>query len=145
MRSCFGVAMQKERKYSIGRDRSCDIPIADESVSRKHAEIAFDLGKILVTDCGSSNGTTLIRQGAPRPLKQEYVFTTDQIRFGDITLSVKDLLEAIRAKDSPAAAKPAPNKEVAKAAAAVPGKVVRCACGAVKRTGEFCPACGQGE
>jgi len=131
--------MQKERKYSVGRDRTCDIPIADESVSRKHAEIAFDMGKILVTDCGSSNGTTLIRQGSPRPLKQEFVVATDHVRFGNVTLSVKELLEAIRAKDAPAAAAaPATPKPVDA------GKIVRCGCGAVKRSGEFCTACGQG-
>jgi hypothetical protein len=56
-------------------------------------------------------------------------------------------MEAIRSKHSPPPPppKPIPEKGAVKgAAAANPDKVVRCGCGAVKRAGEFCPACGQG-
>ncbi|MCG6861051.1 MAG: FHA domain-containing protein [Chromatiaceae bacterium] len=45
-------------KFSIGRERSCAIPVADDSVSAMHAELTFlGDGKLLLTDCNSTNGT----------------------------------------------------------------------------------------
>ena len=55
------IGMQEQR-FTIGRDRGCDIPIADESVSRLHAQLTFTEGQqIFLTDCQSSNGTFLFR------------------------------------------------------------------------------------
>jgi hypothetical protein len=43
---------QPRHKFSIGRERSCDIPVADDSVSARHAELTFlGDGKLLLTDC----------------------------------------------------------------------------------------------
>ncbi len=59
-----------ERTFTIGRDPSCDVPVADESVSRIHAQISFtseDL--IFITDRRSSNGTFVIRGGRREPLR----------------------------------------------------------------------------
>ncbi|MCF8210291.1 MAG: FHA domain-containing protein [Rhodoferax sp.] len=53
-----------EKKYVIGRAPTCDIVLADESVSRIHAELAIlDNGKLLVTDCHSTQCTLLLRVG----------------------------------------------------------------------------------
>jgi hypothetical protein len=86
-------------RFTIGRDRSSDISIADDSVSRTHAEIWLeDNGTLMLADHGSSNGTELIRAGEESALIQAAVLPGDQIRFGAVTLAVKDLIDAIEAK-----------------------------------------------
>jgi FHA domain len=93
---CFEIMI---RRFTIGRDRTTDIPVADESVSRFHAEIwlAPD-GALILADRGSSNGTELIRDGQPSPLRQSAVLPTDQVRFGGATFTVKELIEAVELK-----------------------------------------------
>jgi predicted component of type VI protein secretion system len=103
------------RRFTIGRERSCDVAIADDSVSRVHAEIWLaDDGTLMLEDRGSSNGTTLIRgglihAGQSSPLKNEVVLPGDQIRFGGVTLGVRDVIEAVESK-FPAALTPAAAK-----------------------------------
>ena len=41
----------------IGRLAECDVTVADESVSRRHAEVRLHGGDIVVFDLGSTNGT----------------------------------------------------------------------------------------
>ncbi len=43
----------------IGRDPSVEISVADQGVSRKHAKVTRQAGKVMVTDLGSSNGTLI--------------------------------------------------------------------------------------
>jgi len=100
-------------RFTIGRDRASDIPIADDSVSRTHAEIWLeDDGTLMLADSGSSNGTELIRGGQATPLSKAAVLPGDQVRFGAVTLAVKDLIDAIELKSpgalvrSPVAAPP---------------------------------------
>jgi predicted component of type VI protein secretion system len=110
-------------RFTIGRDRSSDIAIADDSVSRTHAEIWLeDDGTLMLADHGSSNGTELIRAGETSALSKAAVLPGDQVRFGGVTLTVKDLIDAIETKSpgaltgsgsgsgsrSPQEAKPAP-------------------------------------
>jgi pSer/pThr/pTyr-binding forkhead associated (FHA) protein len=131
-----------ERKFSIGRNRGCDVPIADPSVSRLHAELTVLAGgKLSLADRGSSNGTTLIRQGKSQRINDETVWLSDRIRFGSVELSVKEILEAISHKY--------PDLELAelpgsgRAAPSQGNRLVRCACGAIKPGNERCPACGE--
>jgi hypothetical protein len=100
-------------RFTIGRDRASDIAIADDSVSRTHAEIWLeDDGTLMLADHGSSNGTELIRAGETCALSKTALLPGDQIRFGGVTLGVKDLIDAIEAKSpgaltrSPQEAKP---------------------------------------
>jgi hypothetical protein len=46
-----------ERCLRIGRSASCDLVLPDDSVSRRHAEIALRGGVCVVRDLGSCNGT----------------------------------------------------------------------------------------
>ncbi len=46
-----------ERPLLIGRGRSCDLVLRDETVSRRHAELAREGGRWLLRDLGSTNGT----------------------------------------------------------------------------------------
>ena len=138
----------QEQKFTIGRDRGCDIPIADESVSRLHAQLTFTEGQqIFLTDCKSSNGTFLFRGARPEPIQQEFISPDDKVQFGSVVFQVSDLLAAIKKKHNQVntdqlrdndSTPPAPPKPWA------PGKrLVRCVCGAVKVRGERCPTCGE--
>ncbi len=59
------------RRYTIGRDRHCDLLIEDTTVSRWHARLERAAGQWLLTDLGSTNGTRLNgwRIGQPVPVR----------------------------------------------------------------------------
>ena len=129
------------RNYTIGRDRACDIPLADDSVSGRHAELEFlEDGKLLLTDCRSTNGTFLLgTQGQARRMTQSLVSPLDQVRFGNVTLVMRELLEALRLKSDVPVAAPA-----AQEAPRVQGRrLIRCPCGGIKTAHKPCPECGQ--
>src|SRR3954464_13626106 len=41
----------------VGRAPTCDVPVFDPTVSRRHAELSLAPGGVKVTDLGSANGT----------------------------------------------------------------------------------------
>lgn len=126
------------RTLTVGRDRTCDIPIADDSVSRLHAEVAqLDDGRWLVRDRQSSNGTRLIRGGRSTLVREEVIAAGDAVQFGSVVLAFEDLLDAARPR-----ARPREARREAPKGAAVP-KLVRCECGIIKLAGKVCPSCGQ--
>ncbi len=132
-----------DRKYTIGRDKNCDVPIADDSVSRLHAELTVsDGGRLFLTDCQSSNGTSVIREGKPQRIQRGIIFSRDHVQFGDVVISVKDLLDAIRRKYPDVGDQPSPGPGPDQ-----PGeqgsKFIRCGCGAIKEKNQPCPACGE--
>lgn len=125
-------------RFSIGRERTCDIPIADESVSRLHAELTvLENGKLFLTDCHSSNGTALLRDGAPRLISQEIVQLTDRVQFGNVVLSMADIVDSLRGRIVPSTPEAQPRRQ-----APMGDRVQRCSCGAIKPEGKSCPACG---
>lgn len=65
----------------VGRSRSCEIRVDDDSVSRVHAAFAWRDGAVLLSDLGSSNGTYVNgeRIRAPHP-----VGPGDAVRFGSL-------------------------------------------------------------
>ncbi|MBF0376731.1 MAG: FHA domain-containing protein [Desulfamplus sp.] len=141
---------QKERKFTIGRSRECDIVLADESVSRKHAELIFmPDGKLFLIDCRSTHGTLLINAGKSQSVKQEFISPTDVVRFGDVTMPVKEILEGIHLKFksfNTQAAQPKPSSEPPPQPQKpwVKGeRLIRCGCGAVKPKNAKCQECGQ--
>jgi hypothetical protein len=94
-------------RFTIGRDRASDIAIADDSVSRTHAEIWLeDDGTLMLADHGSSNGTELVRAGETSALSKAALLRGDEVRFGAVTLGVKDLIDAIEAKSPGALTRP---------------------------------------
>lgn len=133
--------MAPKNRFTIGRERTCDIPIADDSVSRLHAELTLlDGGKYFLTDCHSSNSTYVIRDGTARRITQEMVAATDKVQFGDVVMSMKDIIDALR-----------PRLVAAPLAAAAPVrtgplpdsvKLIRCECGMIVPQGKPCPTCG---
>ncbi len=141
------MSSTSKTKFTIGRDPSADIPVADASVSRIHAEVTLlDGERIFVTDCQSSNGTFAVRGGVESPITQEKLNPGDYVKFGGVSLSVADVVAAIRRKMGPIAP-PAP---AAAKAGSPKGKrfetgvnLMRCRCGDIKSTGRPCPSCGQ--
>lgn len=133
-------------KFSIGRDRQCDVPIADESVSRLHAELLVTSdGSLVLADCLSRNGTAILRQGAPRPVRQEYVLLEDEVQFGDAVLSMTDIVESLQVRHPEvylgrdAELRQFQLAELDRAKAGL----VTCECGAQKRKDQPCPGCKQ--
>ena len=87
------------RRFTIGRDKQCDVPVFDDSVSRLHAEIWLaDDGSLIMADCGSANGTTVVRGKQKFPLRQDVMLPGDYVRMGSIMLSVQEMMEAVEAK-----------------------------------------------
>jgi hypothetical protein len=87
------------QRFTIGRGRECDIAIADDSVSRTHAEIWLeDDGSLMLADRGSSNGTEVIRSGQASVITKAILLPGDQVRFGSVTLALKDLIDAVELK-----------------------------------------------
>jgi predicted component of type VI protein secretion system len=118
------------RRFTIGRDRQCDVPVADESVSRRHAEIWLaDDGALTMADLQSSNGTRLIRNGKSSILSEAVVRVDDQVRLGVVTMSVGELVETIE-------------KGYPEALTRVRAARIRCVCGVLKSPGEVCLGCG---
>jgi len=139
------------RRFTIGRDRKSDIPIADESVSRQHAEIWLaDDGSLRMADRGSSNGTSILRNGKSISLGEEVLQPGDVIRFGGIVLPVPEIVEAVEAKE-PGALTPPPPQSMFTGAGPPPlpragspeAILVACPCGATKTAGYACLRCGQ--
>lgn len=133
-----------QQKYVIGRDRNCDIAIAHDSVSARHAEIGFiGEGKILLTDCRSRNGTyRLLANGRDAPVRQELVSPLDRLRFGEVRISVRELLDALRMKFpdlNPVTPPKAPSPRGPSSAQ----DLERCDCGRIKPVGQPCPGCGR--
>jgi predicted component of type VI protein secretion system len=110
------------RRFTIGRDRQCDVAVADESVSRRHAEIWMaEDGTLRMADLQSSNGTKLIREGKSSVLKEAVVMAGDQVRMGVVTMGVDELIERLGLKRAAR---------------------IRCGCGVLKTPGEVCLGCG---
>ena len=67
--------------FSIGRDGSCDLALADMTVSRRHAQLERTDGGWLLTDLSSTNGTRL---NGWRVRGQVPVRPGDLVSFGDL-------------------------------------------------------------
>jgi predicted component of type VI protein secretion system len=139
----------KKTRFTIGRESTCDIPVADDSVSRMHAELTVVEGtRFAITDCKSSNGTFLTREGKTRRIQQELLQPSDRLILGRATLAVSEILALLAPHLAPAA----PIAAAASAANATvvipqppppppPPRLKRCACGAIQKDGARCPIC----
>jgi hypothetical protein len=137
-----------QRTFTVGRASDCDIVLADDSVSRRHAELVLVAGgEVFVTDCRSTHGTHLIQNGLVAPLHQGVVQPHASIRFGDVTMAVSEILDALRARHpglavpgggGPRASEPRHGRTWPSGA-----RLVRCGCGTIKPRGARCPECGE--
>ncbi|MBL4848298.1 MAG: FHA domain-containing protein [Planctomycetes bacterium] len=51
------LALLADRTYVLGRAGKADLPIPSDRISRRHASLSWDEGRLLVCDLGSTNGT----------------------------------------------------------------------------------------
>jgi pSer/pThr/pTyr-binding forkhead associated (FHA) protein len=51
-----GQTLRFTSSFHIGRERGCDVEVADTHVSRRHAEVSFARGTWIIRDLQSSNG-----------------------------------------------------------------------------------------
>jgi pSer/pThr/pTyr-binding forkhead associated (FHA) protein/NADPH-dependent 2,4-dienoyl-CoA reductase/sulfur reductase-like enzyme len=92
----------KRRSATVGRDPSCDVTIADLTVSRRHAELRLDGDQWRISDLGSTNGTTVAGQPVERGAWVT-VSVGDEIRLGNIAVILSDRQSAPSAvRDAPA-------------------------------------------
>jgi pSer/pThr/pTyr-binding forkhead associated (FHA) protein len=73
--------------FTIGRDASCDLVLADMSVSRSHAGLRREAGRWPLSDAGSTNGTRLNGWRVTEPV---LLRPGDEVSFGSMTLVVTD-------------------------------------------------------
>ncbi|KPA19617.1 Forkhead-associated domain protein [Candidatus Magnetomorum sp. HK-1] len=132
----------KEKVFVIGKGRTCDIILADETVSSIHAEIFYTKNnEINLRDRNSTNGTFLLKNKKFQKVEQTYLSPTDVVKFGLCEIGVKDLLEYLHLKMPPAYQD---NHNNNKKNHKVEGdKLLRCIyCGAAKKEGQSCKTCG---
>ncbi|MDF1780921.1 MAG: FHA domain-containing protein [Alcanivoracaceae bacterium] len=98
----------------LGRSQSCDIVITGTHVSRQHAELYFQSGKLHVKDLGSSNGTYVNR----KKVDDAVVNAGDEIRFDTLVFQVEAPANA--APVTPAAPSEGADSTMFRPAAAAP-------------------------
>jgi FHA domain len=139
--------MTNQRKFTIGRSPECDLVLADTSVSRRHAEmLVLDDGQVFLVDCQSTHGTRVSRHGQMRQVQQEFVEPDAVVHFGDVSLPMRDLMDALRTKH-PGVSLPPPVEPRGNGQQGWTWergtRLVRCSCGVVKRKGQRCSQCGE--
>jgi|GEM_PF-1176142 len=78
---------------TIGRSRSCDFPIEDEALSRKHSQIDLENGEFFITDLGSANGVYIDGNKIP-PLTRTKISSFQIIYMGPLEFQFFDTDEA---------------------------------------------------
>jgi pSer/pThr/pTyr-binding forkhead associated (FHA) protein len=74
-----------QSEVTLGRDPGCDIPLIDDTVSTRHAQLTYHHNQWWVEDLSSTNGTTLNQL----PITMPTVLTAgDEIQCGDTRLIV---------------------------------------------------------
>ncbi|MEP2653073.1 MAG: FHA domain-containing protein [Paraglaciecola sp.] len=91
--------MKYPSEYIIGRHSSCDIVLLVNEISSKHAELVIGVDeRVFLTDCGSKNGTFLLKEQEWQPVRQTYVQVNDTVSFGSFEISVSRLLDMLKQK-----------------------------------------------
>jgi FHA domain-containing protein len=80
-----GIEWPLDKSARIGRSSSCDLVLRDDSVSRRHAEIALRGGVCVVRDLGSSNGTWV----NGRAVQRARLRAGDELQLGETFIRVR--------------------------------------------------------
>jgi pSer/pThr/pTyr-binding forkhead associated (FHA) protein len=100
--AAFGKAYAVTGAQVIGRHHECDIAIASEEISRRHAQVKPTAEGVLVEDLGSSNGTFINGQRVQSGLLK----SGDELRLDAIRFMLVVPGQEIQ-KPTPAASEPA--------------------------------------
>jgi adenylate cyclase len=68
----------------VGRAPTCDLPVFDPTISRRHAELTSDGGAVVVRDLGSSNGTFVNGVKTSNAL----IAVNDTVAFGKVSFKL---------------------------------------------------------
>ena len=80
---------------TAGRGSDCDMVLDHPSVSQVHATVEVtDEGYLAVQDANSANGTYLKRNGQWIRIRKVILGTEDQLKLGDLKVSLEKLLSA---------------------------------------------------
>lgn len=60
------IVLRPDEAVTIGRSSDCDVPLRDSKVSRRHCQLSFAHGQVVVVDLGSSHG--IQHRGVRKPL-----------------------------------------------------------------------------
>jgi len=60
------IAIRTDEAVTMGRSSGCDVPLRDAKVSRRHCQLSFAQGQVVVVDLGSSHG--IQHRGVRKPL-----------------------------------------------------------------------------
>ena len=95
------LSLQQQKNLSVGREKSCDLVLADVSVSRKHAEIIPGADGFYVRDMQSSNGVVVNQAKIENPYRLTH---GDRISIG--SASIYFFYQSPTMFDAPAPASP---------------------------------------
>lgn len=73
----------------LGRALSCDLPVLDPTISRKHAELVVEPARVTVRDLGSSNGTFFHGQR----VTEARLTPGDRVVFGKVSFELRQHTE----------------------------------------------------
>ncbi len=71
-------------RIRVGRDQASDLVVCDRTVSRKHAQLEMEAGRLMLRGLGSSNGTLVNHLG----VREQPLFPGDRVRFGAVEFLV---------------------------------------------------------
>jgi hypothetical protein len=83
--ACLWLSVVGERPFVVGRSRQADFVVGEETVSRRHAQIARTPDGFVLTDLGSTNGTWI----AGRRVGQVEVAAGDVVQLGELALRLR--------------------------------------------------------
>jgi pSer/pThr/pTyr-binding forkhead associated (FHA) protein len=84
-------------EITLGRDPVCDIPVADETVSARHARLVYHHNQWWVEDVNSTNGTRLnqVRITTPTVITSADVIELGQVQVV-VTLTTETPIDSTR-------------------------------------------------
>jgi pSer/pThr/pTyr-binding forkhead associated (FHA) protein len=79
------VMQFRQSRVIIGRGKEADLRVNDPNVSRKHAAVYWNNGRLMVDDLGSTNGTMVNGY----PVTRTMLRPTDVVAIGESRLTVE--------------------------------------------------------